>query len=376
MSGGRGISKRDFRGDGRGTKSYREISEAEVLRARPEEGTRAGYLQRLRIERGYSEATLTAYRRDLGALPLSTPSGEPIDEKDVDWSRIDANAIRAEVAGMSRAGASPASVARRLSAWRGFFDHLAEQHAVESNPVRAVRAPRRGTRLPKALAVDQMARLLDGGAAPTALAATVGEPATAQAQAFETVRDQAMIELFYSSGLRLAELVSLDIRFHSATPAQGASVSWIDLDARQCTVLGKGGRRRSVPMGPQACQALRQWLTERETWAGRHSMQDLRALFITRRGTRISHRAVQQRVERYSLGRADGAHVHPHVFRHSFASHVLQSSGDLRAVQELLGHKDITSTQVYTALDFQRLAAVYDQSHPRARRKDGNGSGT
>ena len=282
--------------------------------------------------------------------------------------------IRRWVARLSREGDGPRTIARRLSTWRGWFDHLARTGLIKSNPVRLVRAPRRPRRLPKALGVDQATELLDGRAD--------GEPAPNPEDgtdaSFNLVRDQAILELLYSSGLRLSELTSLDDGPRHAGRDGYRSVSWFDRDAAQVTVLGKGGKTRSVPVGRQAMTALASWSAARAHRLAAlptgHPARDEPALFITGTGKRLSNRTLQHRLRRLALQRGVAARVHPHVLRHSFASHLLQSSGDLRAVQELLGHESIATTQVYTALDFQRLAAVYDTAHPRARRRAGPGA--
>jgi integrase/recombinase XerC len=304
----------------------------------------AGYLTRLRVERGYSPRTLDAYSRELAVL-TRLAAGR-------DWQAIADRDIRQWVAAASRDGLSPSSIGRRLSAWRGFFDWLAMQERIGANPARGLRAPRRPRRLPKALPPDLAARLVDYTVADTS---------------FERVRDKAMIELFYSSGLRLSELTALD-----ASPTDGPgyrSTGWLARGEAEVLVTGKGGKRRAVPVGSKALEALDAWLAMRADWLQRHPVAEQHALFITQRGTRLSNRAVQVRVRQLAIERGVPTDVHPHVLRHSFASHLLQSSGDLRAVQELLGHASIATTQIYTSLDFQRLAAVYDAAHPRARSK-------
>ena len=332
------------------------------------------YLGRLRSERGCSERTIASYRLDLrelarlaGADAASIPaagsgSGSGSGSgggtgtaaqamAEPDWARVTEHEVRRWVAAGARAGLSARSLARRLSAWRGFFDWLAEARRVSINPARAVRAPRAPRRLPKALAPDVAVRFAEGPA---------GED-------FEALRDQAMLELLYSSGLRLSELTSLDMR-HFDAPAP-ASTGWIDLAEAQLTVRGKGGRTRTVPIGRAALAALQRWLAARAAWSVVHPGADERALFLSGQGRRRASRTVQVRLKRLAIARGVPVDVHPHVLRLSFASHLLQSSGDLRAVQELLGHASIATTQVYTALDFQRLAAVYDAAHPRARRR-------
>jgi len=314
-------------------------------------GTPAGdvarYLQRLVTERGYSPRTVDSYRQDLAVL-ASIAGGRG-------WGRIGQADLRRWIAQSVRQSAAPRTIARRLSAWRGFFDWLAEQGSVAANPARGLRAPRVGKRLPKALSPDQ------------AISLAQAPPAGEGEKPFETLRDQAMLELFYSSGLRLSELTSLDVRHFAESGLRSAS--WLDLAEAEVTVLGKGGKRRSVPVGAPAIEALRRWLAERDRWLAVHPGADQRALFLSALGRRLANRTVQVRLKRMAQRRGVPADVHPHVLRHSFASHLLQSSGDLRAVQELLGHSSITTTQVYTSLDFQRLAKVYDAAHPRARRR-------
>jgi integrase/recombinase XerC len=302
------------------------------------------WLAQLRIGRGCSPRTLASYRHDLGVL-CALADGRP-------WSDLTEHDLRRWVARSSRDGLAPRSIARRLSCWRGFFDWLIDRALVDLNPVRAVRAPKAPRRLPKALSPDD-ARLLVGYVADGS---------------FASLRDKAMLELFYSSGLRLAELASLDHRYIEAGTYRSAG--WIDLREAEVTVLGKGGKWRTVPVGAKAREALVAWLPARGQWLGERPWADTRALFLGVRGARIAHRTVQVVVKRLARLQGVPADVHPHVLRHSFASHLLQSSGDLRAVQELLGHASIATTQIYTTLDFQRLAAVYDAAHPRARRKD------
>jgi integrase/recombinase XerC len=300
------------------------------------------WLARLATERGYSPRTLDGYRHDLGAL-ARLADGRP-------WAVLGEADVRRWVAGRSRGGAAPRSIARALSAWRGFFDWLAERGELAANPARAVRAPRSGKRLPKALSPDQALSLV-AGTAPQAPSGRAGD-------AFERARDRAMLELFYSSGLRLSELTGLDARY--VDDGGYRSASWLDLREAEVTVLGKGGKRRTVPVGRHALDALRDWLDERQRWLALHPAADGRPLFVSALGRRLANRTVQVRLKRLAQLRGVPADVHPHV---------LQSSGDLRAVQELLGHASIATTQVYTSLDFQRLARVYDAAHPRARRR-------
>lgn len=302
------------------------------------------FLHDCRTLRRMSAATLTAYRRDLTELAQLAAAAQVADLRAL--TQADVRRFAARLHGR---GLAPASLARLLSAWRSFYRWLGQRQEVTVNPVAGVRAPRRARRLPKALPVDQAVRLVSQAPEDGALA----------------LRDKAMVELLYSSGLRLAELVSLDWRAFGAEGGQAASVSWIDLPQREVVVTGKGGKQRQVPLGAAAAQALQAWLAVRSTLA----RLEPRALFVSARGTRLAPRSVQQRLEQLARRLGLGVHVHPHVLRHSMASHVLQSSGDLRAVQELLGHANISTTQIYTQLDWQHLAKVYDAAHPRARRK-------
>ena len=302
------------------------------------------YLVNLETQRKLSPLTLLSYRHELAVLQALTDAespGTPIE------ALRDAQ-IRRFAARLHARGLAPRSIARALSAWRGYFTWLAQYEDGAANPVADVRPPRLGKRLPKALSETLTMQLLDAGGAD-------GDPATDGL----AMRDAAIYELFYSSGLRLAELVALDVAH-----AQG-STGWIDLVAGEVTVTGKGGKRRTVPVGAKAVDALRGWLAARAAWV----RADPRPLFLSSRGERLSGRSIQQRLKTHARLAGIPANVHPHVLRHSFASHLLQASGDLRAVQELLGHASIAATQVYTSLDFKRLAEVYDATHPRARRK-------
>ncbi len=241
--------------------------------------------------------------------------------------------MRAYVAARHRKGLGGRSLQRELSAVRSFFNYLHREGEIKNNPVIGVSAPKTSRKLPTPLDVDEMAQLLNVSR-DTPMA----------------VRDWAMMELMYSAGLRLAELVSLNI-------------DSIDLADNSVPVSGKGSKTRIVPIGRFAKESLKQWLKER----GQKANPDETALFISSRGTRISTRAVQQRMKQWGITQGIDSPVHPHRLRHSFASHLLESSGDLRAVQELLGHADISTTQIYTHIDFQHLAKVYDAAHPRAK---------
>jgi integrase/recombinase XerC len=299
------------------------------------------FLQELATQRRISPHTKSAYTRDL--TKLSALAGE---RRIADLTTRD---VRGFAAKLHAAGLAPASIARTLSAWRSYFHWLAERGEVPANPVVGVRGPRRAQRLPKALSAEQAVTLVAQSGDGSAMA----------------LRDRALLELFYSSGLRLSELTALDVHYFPAEAGQPASAGWIDLAAGEVTVEGKGGRRRTVPIGTPARTVLADWLQAR-TQLKLHSA---RPLFVSARGARLAPRSVQARVGQLARQAALGVHVHPHVLRHSFASHLLQSSGDLRAVQELLGHANIATTQIYTKLDWQHLAQAYDAAHPRARRK-------
>ena len=281
-------------------------------------------------ERRMSTHTDSNYAHDLAAL-VKYCDANAIE----DWRTLDSQHVRVFAARSHAAGLAPRSIQRRLSAVRSFCNYLIRERVLKSNPALEIRAPKSARKLPNTLDADQMARLLE----------------LPPGDIFVT-RDRAMMELLYSSGLRLAELTGLDL---------------LDLDLKDRTVqvLGKGRKSRIIPVGRKAIDALNAWLRER----GSIRRADPTALFITRNGHRIGPRAVQLRVAYWARRQGLGVHVHPHLFRHSFASHLLESSGELRGVQELLGHADIATTQIYTHLDFQHLARIYDASHPRARKK-------
>jgi integrase/recombinase XerC len=305
------------------------------------------WLEHLAAHRRYSRHTLDAYGRDLRHL-AELAGNTPLD-------KLVNGHIRQFVARLHARDLGPRSLARALAAWRGFYQWWAPQAGLPGNPVAGVRPPKAARSLPKALSVEQAQALLDR--APAKLAT---EPTA--------LRDQAMFELLYSSGLRLSELTSLDCRYERA--AEHESASWLNLAEREVMVLGKGGKRRSVPVGDAAARALQAWLQARPALLGPHSdAGDQAALFLGARGRRISPRVVQAQLAKVAQAAGLPVHVHPHVLRHSFASHLLQSAQDLRAVQEMLGHANISTTQIYTRLDFQHLAKVYDQAHPRAGRK-------
>jgi integrase/recombinase XerC len=299
------------------------------------------FLRELGSVRRLSPLSVAAYRRDLQRLSELTPGRALPDLTSAD--------VRRAAGRLHSQGLAPASIARMLSAWRTFFRFLSARGLSASNPALGVRGPRRPQRLPKALAPDQAVALASQQPGQGALA----------------LRDHAIVELLYSSGLRLSELVGLDLQPYPAESSRAASLGWIDLVEREVTVTGKGSKRRSVPVGQPAVDSLRAWLAVRPALA--RGAQ--RALFLSTRGTRLTPRSVQVRLQQLASRLGLGVRVHPHVLRHSMASHLLQSSGDLRAVQEMLGHANISTTQVYTRLDWQHLAKAYDAYHPRARRK-------
>ena len=289
------------------------------------------FVGHLGYERRLSPLTCKHYHRDLDALAAYC------DEVGIErWADIDSEHIRAFSATCYRRGLSARSIQRRLSAARTFFRYLLREKHVQRNPVESVPAPKSGKRLPGNLDADRMARLLDiPGDGPI------------------VDRDRAILELLYSSGLRLAELIDLDVG---------------DVDGQDATVrvTGKGNKDRIVPVGRQALQALAQWSKSRSALANTEE----KALFVSNRGSRLSPRSVQSRVTHWAKRQGIDTNVYPHLFRHSFATHLLESSHDLRGVQELLGHANISTTQVYTHLDFQHLAQIYDKTHPRARKKN------
>ncbi|HTN93944.1 MAG TPA: tyrosine recombinase XerC [Gallionella sp.] len=286
-----------------------------------------GYLAWLRNEKRYSALTAENYARDIGHL-LELAAETPLAD-------LETHQIRRYIAQLHSRGLGGRSLARMLSAWRGFFTYLMRDHGLTGNPCAGLRAPKSSRNLPQALSPDEAARMVD---LPT--------------DTTEAIRDKAIFELFYSSGLRLAELVSLD-------PEQ------LDLSASEVRVTGKGSKTRIVPLGQFAVTALKAWMVVR----GQLAREGETALFVGSRGSRISPRVVQLRMKQWGVKQGISSNVHPHLLRHSFASHVLQSSGDLRAVQEMLGHASISTTQVYTHLDFQYLSKIYDAAHPRAKRK-------
>lgn len=286
------------------------------------------YLDFLHFERGLSEHTRNNYQRDIEQL---------LSQHGQTLQAITPQQIRRSIATLHGKGLNGRSIARMLSSWRGFFRYLVLRHQFPSNPVVGLRAPKAAKTLPHALSIEQTIKLVE----------IEGDTAI-------VMRDRAMLELFYSSGLRLSELVGLNL-------------DRLDLNEGVVTVIGKGNKTRMVPLGSKAIAALKDWLAQRPMWLLKHPQQP--AVFISQQGRRLNGRSIQKRISAWAIKQGLHSHVHPHMLRHSFASHVLQSSGDLRAVQEMLGHANISTTQVYTHLDFQHLSKVYDAAHPRARKK-------
>jgi integrase/recombinase XerC len=306
------------------------------------------YLDSLRTQRKLSEHTVRHYGHDLAEL---LTLAEPIVENAA-FGAVTHFHIRKFASQLHSNGLNARSIARKLSCWRGFFNWLSLQEGtLSSNPVDGVKPPKRAKPLPKALSADDAVRLVAH--------ISPGKNAEAAMQRC----NRAMFELLYSSGLRVSELVGLDLRYTKESTY--VSLGWINFDSHDVTVTGKGNKMRSVPIGAAAITALADWLAVRATLV----KSDPTPLFLSERGTRMSVRVVQLRLKAHAQALGIPADVHPHVLRHSFASHILQSSGDLRAVQEMLGHASIAATQVYTSLDFQRLAQVYDAAHPRAKKK-------
>ncbi len=303
------------------------------------------YLDYARVEKRLAERTQTLYTLDLHRLMAFA------DEAQVELLALQPMHIRRFVAQMHSSGRSARGIALILSGWRGFFHWAARQALVSLNPVDAVRAPRAPKPLPKALAVEDALQLANH--------------ANVAADPWIEARDAAMTELLYSSGLRVGELVGLDVA--PGPDTERLARGWIDFAAGEAHVLGKGSKRRIVPVGSAALRALQVWLAQRGQVVAPQSPEP--ALFVGRRGQRLTAQSVWQRLRTRARAAGLTTSVHPHVLRHSFASHLLQSSGDLRAVQELLGHASIATTQIYTRLDFQHLAQAYENAHPRARRK-------
>jgi integrase/recombinase XerC len=295
----------------------------------------ADFLRMLRSERYYSPHTCANYRRDLELF------ADFLQQRDIDdWLKVDYNEVSAFVAKRFRQGRKGNTIQRELSSIRGFYNHLIRQRKAQRNPAQDVKAPKTDKKLPSTCDSEQLDRLLAQHSNDDHL----------------RIRDLAMFELMYSSGLRLAELVDLDI-------------DSLDLGQRQMRVTGKGAKTRQLPIGRKAADAVRRWLKIRSLVVG---AANEKALFTSRTGQRLSHRSVQKRLQQLGLQQGVDGRITPHVLRHSFATHMLESSADLRAVQELLGHADIGTTQIYTHLDFQHLAQVYDKAHPRAKKRSGS----
>ncbi|MCA0240560.1 MAG: tyrosine recombinase XerC [Proteobacteria bacterium] len=304
------------------------------------------YLRHLQVERRLAARTLALYRDALVRLQRLAAAER------VALREAQAHHLRGWLAGLRAQSLAPRSIALHLSAWRGLYAWWGRDGLVASNPAQAVRAPKAARPLPSALPVDQAVALADADAKAAADAAAAGRPEL-------LARDQAIVELLYGCGLRIGELLGLDV-------AAGADAAgWIDRDDAMAHVLGKGRKRRGVPVGRPALDALARWLALRPALAAAGEP----ALFVSQRGGRLTANQLRKRLQAQALRAGLPTRVHPHMLRHSFASHLLQSSGDLRAVQELLGHASIATTQVYTRLDFQHLAKAYDAAHPRAKRK-------
>ena len=299
------------------------------------------YLEHARVQKRLADRTLALYTEDLSKLQTNAAQAE------VELLQVHNAHIRRWVAHMHSAGRRGRGIALILSGWRGFYTWLGREGLVTANPVQDVRAPKQPKPLPKALAVDDAVQL----------ASYHSDSDDARLEA----RDRAMTELLYGSGLRVGELVGLDVQ------ASSIAKGWIDLQAGEAHVLGKGSKRRSVPLGAKSVGALQAWLNLRGALIT-PATEDQQALFIGKNATRLTAQSIWQRLKRRSLQAGLASPVHPHMLRHSFASHILQSSQDLRAVQELLGHANISTTQVYTRLDFQHLAKAYDAAHPRAKK--------
>lgn len=287
------------------------------------------FLAKLRNERNYSSHTLKSYSRDLNSL-ISYCDENKLSQ----WGDVDDQHIRSLISKRHRQGLGGSSLQRMLSTFRSFFKYLLIENIVPNNPAQNIKAPKNTRKLPSTLDVDSMTRLLE-----------------IKGDEVETVRDRSILELFYSSGLRLSELVALNVENGN------------DIATGTIRVKGKGDKERDLPVGKKACDAIKQWLVRRVELANENEP----ALFVGKQGKRIHHSVVQKRLKYWAQKQGIDMNVFPHMLRHSFASHMLESSGDLRAVQELLGHVDISTTQIYTHLDFQHLAKVYDAAHPRAK---------
>ena len=287
------------------------------------------YLQHLTFERGLSTLTCQNYARDIKLL-------ESLADK-TSLDQLQNPQVRRFIASLNSRGLSGKSIARALSAWRGYYDYLIQHKGFTQNPIMGLRAPKSPKTLPQALSTDLAVKFVD----------IRGDELLEQ-------RDHAIFELFYSSGLRLSELVNLDI-------------DMLDFSDGTVTVTGKGNKTRIIPVGNHALNAIQIWLKRRANIV--IAEKNLKAVFVTQQGRRITPRAIQYRMKEWAVKQGINIDMHPHLLRHSFATHVLQSSQDLRAVQEMLGHANISTTQIYTHLDFQHLATIYDKAHPRAKKK-------
>ena len=315
------------------------------------------YLHELHVLRQLSAHTLKAYGMDLSDLQSFA------QEDSIELLKVTNAHVRRWAGRLHSKDKSSRSIARALSAWRGWYDWLTEKSArrdaqsgkvsaqLAANPVDDVKAPKRLKSLPKALSVEQALALVNQAVKEAD-----------EKKDLESIRDAAIVDLLYSSGLRLSELLGIDVM--QSKDRQHESAGWLDWDAAEVTVLGKGGKRRSVPVGAPAMKSLLTWRNMRDSDS---QASESIALFLSANGKRLSPRTVQARLRTLAMRAGLPTHVHPHMMRHSFASHVLQSSQDLRAVQEMLGHASIASTQIYTSLDFQHLAQAYDKAHPRAK---------
>jgi integrase/recombinase XerC len=315
------------------------------------------HLLHLRVEKRLAERTLAMYREAF--VRLAAFAGET----GVALRAVAPHHVRRWAAALHGRGLAPRSIAIVLSAWRGFYRRLGRDGLVACNPVEGVRAPKAGRPLPKALAVDQAVALAEFRPAPPP-SRSADDPVTAALSA----RDHAIVELLYGGGLRVGELVGLDTGPGGSDSSTSRAPGWVDLADTTVHVTGKGRKGRVVPIGTAAATALREWIARRPLLAAAGEP----ALFVSTRGTRLSPSQVRVRLAQLAREAGLPTHVHPHMLRHSFASHLLQSSGDLRAVQELLGHAHIQTTQVYTRLDFGHLSRVYDAAHPRAKRRSGD----
>ncbi|HEX5805838.1 MAG TPA: tyrosine recombinase XerC [Macromonas sp.] len=304
------------------------------------------YLQHVRVEKRLAPRTVELYAEHLQGL------AQRVARDGLNLPQVRDAHVRRWVAQLHAAGRHPRGIALVLSCWRGFYTWLGHQGGLSQNPVQGVRAPKAARPLPKALGVEDALRL--------------AEHRNAQADPVQEARDRCVVELLYGSGLRLSELLGLDLA------ANGAARGWIDADAGEAQVLGKGSKWRTVPVGAPALAALTAWLAVRERWAKAEEP----AVFVGPRGARLTPQALRQHLRQRAQQAGLNAAVHPHMLRHSFASHVLQSSSDLRGVQELLGHANIGTTQIYTRLDFQHLAKAYEAAHPRAKRTAGDKGGS